>query len=1125
MKKYLLTTALLLSVASGAFAQTLLDEGFETGNTGSALTPVAAGEGWTVVNGYTGTKATYNWHNYYANPEGESGGTITGACCAAVDAPFSVASSLDGIGPREETLLTPELDLNDTYRLQFTFIVSPVNCQEGSKYDIQVRVVTDDNLAGAETIFSIQNEKMLRESGIMDFPINSWSPHTAQVDLSDFKGEKVKLAFVYKMLGETANVVWLDDVSVKKFTPAAGPVASLSMDRYTYPSMYIGEKMYSEVITLTNTGKDGLTVSSIDLPAGCTVSPDLTAISLDRYKTVDFQIAYTASLTSAASGNVVLHTNGGDATVAIAASKQFVPEGSLLETFESYNPPAGWNNNGWTWTNVAMEGDRSMNCSGGFGASSLRSPLLDLNDGGTLTFTYYNQYDSEYEGELPYYDIELQVSYDGGDNWTTKWKSDDQHLNQLYTVSVDLGYGSDNSYVRWYYPQVEIDDEGAMPHSSFTLDRVILPNVYGAGGRPLGAKVVSPVNGATDIYPEDVKLEWSPAQFAEGYKVYVGTNTAANDLVDGVDVGTALSYTVPKCAYSTTYRWKVVPYNSEGNGTSSTWRFTTQADATVSEYPYEQDFLTSGTPEGWTQTPSANYSRTWYVNSSYPYVLDGKEYGAFATTWLQEGDSNAVTTQKFTLPEDKNMCITFTWGDEHPASLVVDPTGMVKKNNIAASERVSELCFDINVDGEWIMLSDLSENHFDGDRKYWINEKIELDAYKGKTVQFRWRHNSFSGRDEGGAITRIRLFENESSRGAFNISQWNAGKVNYEKATNSGDIFTLHNEGSATLKVESVAFNTPNFSCSLQPGDEIAVKEGKPFNLQFNALQSDAEVTDVMTITFEGGYTMEMPVSGTALPRGTYYYSFEPNALDYEWDKDFTMIDVDGGVNYSFSSYWVHYSADGLKGAFSVESDSKEDGMYGMMAPISGMYALVASSPQNAAADNWIISKKMKATNTSRFEFYGRNWETLQSVLPDPKHNVTVLVSTVGNADTKDFNVEMRKTEMPFLKVNEWNHYEVDLSKYAGQDVYVALQHTTTSASNLAFFDDFCFHNFDIENSGIDTVATDIADDAEVEVFSLSGIAVAKGLGKQTLSGLEKGFYIVKVTAADGSTRAFSIAR
>ena len=167
----------------------------------------------------------------------------------------------------------------------------------------------------------------------------------------------------------------------------------------------------------------------------------------------------------------------------------------------------------------------------------------------------------------------------------------------------------------------------------------------------------------------------------------------------------------------------------------------------------------------------------------------------------------------------------------------------------------------------------------------------------------------------------------------------------------------------------------------------------------------------------------------------------------------------------------------------------------------------------------------MKATNTSRFEFYGRNWETLQSVLPDPKHNVTVLVSTVGNADTKDFNVEMRKTEMPFLKVNEWNHYEVDLSKYAGQDVYVALQHTTTSASNLAFFDDFCFHNFDIENSGIDSVATDIADDAEVEVFSLSGIAVAKGLGKQTLSGLEKGFYIVKVTAADGSTRAFSIAR
>ena len=87
-----------------------------------------------------------------------------------------------------------------------------------------------------------------------------------------------------------------------------------------------------------------------------------------------------------------------------------------------------------------------------------------------MTFTYYNQYDGDY---APEYDIELQVSYDGGDTWKTKWTSDYQDgLNQLLTETVDLGIGTEESFIRWYYPAVETDDEGAYDHSSFTLDSV-----------------------------------------------------------------------------------------------------------------------------------------------------------------------------------------------------------------------------------------------------------------------------------------------------------------------------------------------------------------------------------------------------------------------------------------------------------------------------------------------------------------------------------------------------------------------------------------------------------------------------------------------------------------------------
>lgn len=168
---YLLLTAFLACSAQLTQAQTILEEDFETGATVSQSSPLTRGEGWTTVNSYSGDNIRYNWFNEYRDPSSQSGPTISGAGCAACDGPIS---GTDGAGPREEILLSPELDLNDTYMLQFSWIVSPMNHHDNSKYDLQVRVVTDDDLDGAETVFSIQNQQMLRESGVMVFPIDTW---------------------------------------------------------------------------------------------------------------------------------------------------------------------------------------------------------------------------------------------------------------------------------------------------------------------------------------------------------------------------------------------------------------------------------------------------------------------------------------------------------------------------------------------------------------------------------------------------------------------------------------------------------------------------------------------------------------------------------------------------------------------------------------------------------------------------------------------------------------------------------------------------------------------------------------------------------------------------------------
>lgn len=1120
-KFYMLLLCGLLLTTLPVQAQTILEEDFETGATVSQSTPLTRGEGWTTVNSYSGNNYRYNWFNEYRDPNSQSGPTISGAGCAACDAPTG-GDNPDGAGPREEILLSPELDLKDTYQLQFTWMVSPMNNRDNSKYDLQVRVVTDNNISAAETVFSIQNEQMLRESGVIVFPIDTWDRHTSKIDLSDWKGEKVKLAFVFKMLAPIGNIVWIDDITVKKFTPATGPVAQLSMDRYDFKDVYIGEKLYSEVFTLTNVGKNGLQITGMELPAGIGTTLDAEKLNLRTYDEVAFQLFYEAQMTTPASGDIVLHTTGGDAKITFSASKQLVPEGSYLETFNGYFPPAGWRSSGFYGTQVAIEGDQSAYCGGDFSVATLRSPLLDLTDGGVLKFSYYNQYDGEY---APEYDIEVQVSYDGGDTWITKWVSDYENgLNQLLTAEVDLGIGSDESYVRFYYPAVEMDDEGAYDHSSFTLDRVLLPNVVGMDGVPGKPTLVSPANNATGVYPKDIKLEWGPAQFAAGYRVYVGTNTETNDLVDGVDVGDALTYTISQAAYETNYRWKVVPYNDKGNAASvSTWRFTTQPDASVMEFPYEENFdeLTDKEPPtGWLSTTTITDLYPTWTNRRWEPLATNKAYGgkgvSMYTMWLYGGYSSTLTSPEFNLPaEGKTMSISFVWGDNHPASLIIDETGLLQKQNVAGGNGYSDVVFEIYSDGEWKQAAYLSENYNeDDDTKYWRNETVDLTEYAGKKVQFRWINHAYSGAHKGAGLDNIVINGIIEDGVAFNKESWDAGKVNYQKANSSENLLTIRNSGKNDLKVKNTSFKTNFFQTSIVAGDELKKGEGKNFTITFNATEASKVVEDELTIEFENDYQATFPVKGESLAEDVIYYAFEKNALDYDWKTDFTQIDVDKKVNYDPNYYETIFEAQSTRYAFIQVIHNNEN-----LTAHTGKGTIAAAAPDdNSAADDWLISKQIVPAEGATVDFYARNMGTTGSVFvgDNDLHRVSVLVSEAGNTKTADFKVVMNEIEMPYLDENKWNHYTVDLSAYAGKKIYVALRHTTISANWFAFFDDLTFtHVSNASDPQSIQSLRGVATNAELTIYTIDGVQVAKGRGDEALQTVGKGVYVVKVKDGD----------
>ncbi len=1123
MKKHyaLMLLAAAFVGTTSLHAQTILDEGFETSSTDSYSQPVA--DGWTTVSSYKGTNSKFVWSNYYNEK-----GTITGKHVAQCD---GASYEDEGQGPREEVLLSPELNLDNTYQLSFDWKVSPQAFIDKYMYDLQVRIVKNGDLKNAETIFSIQNPEDLKESGV-SYPFESWSTQTSKLDLSDWQGEKVQLAFVYKMNTTYANVVYLDNVLVKQAKPVTEPVAKIDKNSYDYGTVYLGEKFYSEVFKLTNVGKSGLTINSVDLPKGVTMNIDPTTVNLDRLGSVQFQFVYTASLTTPAEGTAVLHTNGGDINIDLKANKSMAPDGLTEETFESHFPPAGWTNDGWSSASNALEGDRSVAAGTSLTENYITSPRLDLTKGGKVMFEYYNDFTSSDGETYQSNDITLELSTDGGHTWTTKWTFDydnDDVQNKRLFETVDLGVGTDSSYVRWHNTAVTSDDGDVPETSTFYLDRVFLPTLYGADGLPVGVAYKTPEDGATDIYNKNIKFEWSPAQFAKSYNIYIGTAPGQYNVVNGAGVGNSLTFTLPSAEYETTYYWKVAGVNAVGEETDSKeFSFTTQKDATNSVYPYSMDFTgLKGLPAGWISETTSPYgaSRQWSLLDS-----KGNPAPCLYSMWLNAGEYSAAVTPEFKLPEGEEVNISFDWVDRHPVDAIADESGLAKKYNVEGDNNgIEKVTFEILVDGQWIELAHLSQDYDKavqnlsiGERYPWINESFDLKQYAGKTVQFRWVHYSYSGRDAGCGLDNVLIEVKADNKAVFNKTGWNAGKINNGKAINSGDVFTLINKGEQDLKIKSATFASANFTSSLQPGDVIAAKDGKKFNIQFNALQEAGVVKDTLVVEAENGYKVTFPVEGTTLPQDVLYYSFENNALEYDWTKDFTLIDVDRAATVPFNCYGTEFESSGQVYAFAVAYETSN---LRNVAPVSGQAFLIPGSPtsDDVKGDNWIVSKKLTATANSSFDFYARNWESTASVLPSGMHRVGVYVSETSASDRNTFTEVMKMQDIPYLDASNWNHYTVDLSAYAGKDIYVAVRDYTEGYRLAAFYDDFTFSHFS-NATGIKEVNSDVATDAKVAVYNMSGMLVAQGKGLQTLQKLSKGAYIVKVQTADG-TKTMKIAR
>lgn len=149
-----------------------------------------------------------------------------------------------------------------------------------------------------------------------------------------------------------------------------------------------------------------------------------------------------------------------------------------------------------------------------------------------------------------------------------------------------------------------------------------------ANQAPNPANLVSPANSAT-LVSLFATLNWqSGGNLPTGYKLSFGTNNPPTNIVNNTDLGAVNTYDpVGDLTPSTTYYWKIVPYNAFGDAVNCpVWSFTTHGDPTVTTLPYNQnwDLVTApALPFDWTNivqststsAVAATYSSTTYAHS------------------------------------------------------------------------------------------------------------------------------------------------------------------------------------------------------------------------------------------------------------------------------------------------------------------------------------------------------------------------------------------------------------------------------------------------------------------------------------------------------------------------------
>ena len=586
----------------------------------------------------------------------------------------------------------------------------------------------------------------------------------------------------------------------------------------------------------------------------------------------------------------------------------------------------------------------------------------------------------------------------------TGWVSVQNSSGSFYWLRSTEGNGNGNSWHRIL----------GEPSNQLAYDMML--ELWGTAALvpPSCVEPVFPADGADNV-PGITSLTWNTDANATGYLLYYGETLPEN----GIDVGNVSSYPV-SLSYSTLYRWRVVPYNDSGEATGCpVWSFTTQADPTITTFPWTETFE-DGSPSraSWTQIQETGSGLWSYASGSSGGLILTAYAGDLNARFVSTSGTNSPITKLVSPPLDltsiTNPRLVFYYGQE---SWFGDQNTLKVYYRAGGTSPWTELVYltdDISAWAEYIV------------------------ALPNKSAAYQIAFEGINNYGRANVIDQVTVQETPLS-----VLSW----------------YNLQWPPTATIALnENVSVYAqcwePGVTPGAGPGDGIECWIGisssdtdpstwgfwvpAPYNTGFNPESNNDE------------YFAEIG-NAQGLAPGTYYYAsrfrylggpFTYGGTGGPWDGAASVSGIltvtpcnaytvpfseDFEVSSPTLPCWLSYNADGGGTAWALSTIYNNT-------PGGQRSALHSYGDISYDEDGWLVSPPVSIPSSGQVDLAFWSYNTY----PDDYGKNSVLISTgSGNPDDGEF-VEIWS---PAVVAGSWTETILSLATYAGQNIFIAFRY------------------------------------------------------------------------------------